>query len=306
MKRVFISIIAIVAALNLGACSDNSEPKSKIKEKTSSKVETQDTTEKETLPVDDNKYTMVDAFDKITTDLSGIYPTDFHLFYNTYDSTYCGKIDYDCTIKSADLDKIVIEAKADYSKYEDDLKERGYKFESDSKIYEIDLNEISSNELYTNILHEDQLTDENIKTIIDYFSSTVMDKSCIEKVYALIPANNLVFLEDYNCTDKFDGAVSSDGYEEKLRCKIPKEQIFVITNSYYSGYEVYSFEVWIKNNVIEQCVLPHKNGVRDESGQLIDTKPSESSIDDYFAKTLSWYREKGDSFKVKEITIPKE
>jgi len=91
-----------------------------------------------------------------------------------------------------------------------------------------------------------------------------------------------------------------------MKCKIPKEQIFVITNSSYSGYEVYSFEVRIKNDVIEQCVLPNKNGVRDESGQLIDEKPSEASIDDYFAKTISWYKEQGYSFKVKEITIPKE
>ncbi len=301
MKKAFITTIALVAVLSISSCSDNSSHKSKSREKTSFKAETQQVTEKETLPDIVNKYTMVDAFEKITTDFSGVYPTDFKIFYNTYDSAYCGKIDFDCTIKRADCDKIEIEAKADYSKYEADLKEMGYEFESDNKMYEI-----NTNEILTNILREDQLTDENVKNIIDYFSSTVMDKSCIEKVYALIPSNNIVFLDNYICTDKFDGAASSNGYEKEMKCKIPKEQIFVITNSSYSGYEVYSFEVWIKNNVIEQCVIPNKNGVRDESGQLIDGKPSEASIDDYFAKTISWYKEQGYSFKVKEIPIPKE
>jgi len=188
MKKTKYIVIALVAVLSLSSCSDNSSHKSKSREKTSSKAETQQVTEKETLPDNVNKYTMVDAFEKITTDFSGVYPTDFKFFYNTYDSTYCGKIDFDCNIKRADCDKIEIEAKADYTKYEDDLKEMGYEFESDNKTYEI-----KTNEIITNLLREEQLTDENVKAIIDYFSSTVMDRSCIEKVYALIPSNNIVF-----------------------------------------------------------------------------------------------------------------
>ena len=46
MKRVFISIISLAAALNLCACGDNSENKTKSREKSNSKVATQDTTEK--------------------------------------------------------------------------------------------------------------------------------------------------------------------------------------------------------------------------------------------------------------------
>ncbi|SEH46641.1 hypothetical protein SAMN02910265_00828 [Ruminococcus flavefaciens] len=83
MKRVFISIVALAATLNLCACGDNSENKSKNREKSNSKVETQHTTEKETLPDVANKYTMVDAFDKIDGRFSGVYPTDLSFFYNT-------------------------------------------------------------------------------------------------------------------------------------------------------------------------------------------------------------------------------
>ena len=50
MKKAFITTIALVAVLTLSSCSDNSTHKSKSREKTSSKAETQQVTEKGTLP----------------------------------------------------------------------------------------------------------------------------------------------------------------------------------------------------------------------------------------------------------------
>ncbi len=86
MKKTKYIVIALVAVLSLSSCSDNSSHKSKSREKTSSTVEMQKETDKTTQPGVDNNYTMVDAFDKIKTDISGVYPTDFKFFYNTSES----------------------------------------------------------------------------------------------------------------------------------------------------------------------------------------------------------------------------
>ena len=298
MKRVFISIIAIAVALNLCACSDNSEHKSKNKEKTSSKVETQEITEKETFPIDNNKYTMVDAFENITIKFSETYPSNISFFFNTSESTYNNKIDYDCVIKTADLDKIVIEAKADYSKYEDDLKEMGYMFESDTKEYEI-----STDEITTNILSENQLTEENVQAILDWCKLS-SDLEYIDKIYVLMPKNG-EFLKEYKCTDKVETGVSSLGCLEEMENKLPSNQIFMIRNTPTSGYKVFSFGVKLEKGKIMECSQIDSEGKRDDNGQVITETIDENSINDYFNDILEYYKSEGYSFELKEIQITK-
>ncbi|MCR4795817.1 MULTISPECIES: hypothetical protein [Ruminococcus] len=61
----------------------------------------------------------------------------------------------------------------------------GYKFETDSKMYEY-----STDDILANILREDQLTDENIKAIKDHIYSTICSEESKENilgVYALLP-----------------------------------------------------------------------------------------------------------------------
>ncbi|MCR4795818.1 MAG: hypothetical protein K5898_11780 [Ruminococcus sp.] len=88
MKKTKYIVIVLVAVLSLCSCGDNSSKMSKSREKTSSTAEMQKETEKITQPDIDNNYKMVDAFDKIKTDIFGVYPTDFKLFYNTSESDY--------------------------------------------------------------------------------------------------------------------------------------------------------------------------------------------------------------------------
>ena len=306
MKRVFISIVALAATLNLCACGDNSENKSKSREKSRSKVETQDTTEKETLPDIANKYTMVDAFDKIDISFSGVYPTDLSFFYNTSESDYNQKIDYDCTIKVADTEKIIIEVKADYSKYEADLEEMGYKFETDSKTYEY-----STDDIWANLLREDQLTDENVKAIMEHIYNYICDeehKDDIIGVYALLPKEE-VFLSDFKCSDNGDTGLTSSGYEKELLQKLPSKQIFVISkfqNSFSeeTEYKINSFEIRFEKGEVAECTNPNLERLIDENGRFTEETIDEANYGEYFNKLLAAYEQKGYSFDVKEIHMP--
>lgn len=294
MKKTKYIVIALVAVLSLSSCSDNSSHKSKSREKTSSTVEMQKETEKTTQPDVDNNYTMVDVFDKIKTDFSGVYPTDFKFFYNTSESDYNQKIDYDCTIKCADTEKIIVEVKADYSKFEADLKEMGYKFETDSKIYEY-----STDGILANLLREDQLTDENIKVVKDHIYSTICSEENILGVYALLPKEE-VFLSDFKCSDNGETGLTSSGHEKELLQKIPSKQIFVIEKyksnfSEETEYDIESFEVRFENGKVAQCTNPER---------LIDETIDETNYGEYFNKILADYEQKGYSFDIKEIQIP--
>ena len=259
-------------------------------------------TDKTTQPGVDNNYTMVDAFDKIKTDISGVYPTDFKFFYNTSESDYNQKIDYDCTIKRADTEKIIVEVKVDYSKYEADLKEMGYKFENDSKIYEY-----STDDILANLLREDQLTDENIKVIKDHIYSTINHdqvnqiKENILEVYALLPKEE-VFLSNFKCSDNGETGLTSSGHEKELLQKIPSKQIFVIEKyksnfSEETEYDIESFEVRFENGKVAQCTNPNPE-------RLIDETIDETNYVEYFNKILADYEQKGYTFDIKEIQIP--
>ncbi|MBQ6252438.1 hypothetical protein [Ruminococcus sp.] len=230
MKRVFISIIAFAAALNLCACSDNSEHKSKSNDRTSSKVETQDKTEKETLPDIANKYTMVDAFENVEPDIyNEKYPNEMWLTLLTRGSIYGGKMKYHCIIKSMDTEKIVIEAKADTDEYTEDLKEMGYKFESNVKTYEIDINQIASyiinksqldsviddvckkaNDVVLEDIKSNNKSSKDLEEMLeghtgeayqDMWDSVVYYNENVKPItyYALIPPEGTVFLSDQQC-----------------------------------------------------------------------------------------------------------
>ena len=327
MKRAFISIIALAAALNLCACGDNSENKSKSREKSSSKVETQDKTEKETLPDMENKYTMVDAFDKSFLKVYGTYPDNFTAFFCTADSDYNRKIDYDCVIKVADAEKIIIEVKADYSKYEDDLKEMGYKFESDTKTYELSLDDMKNSPYHdyqpcydysTRLLKKSQLTDENINMITEHCYNRITSPENIEKIYALIPKTS-VFLKDYTFTDKFETGVSSEGYKKEMLQKVPSNQVFVINRSFSIMTDEWSekintFGVELENGEIVECDMPSTAGILDVNGiedkneaakQQLEMRQFEEA-NEYFEKILDSYKKQGYDFEVVEIPITKD
>lgn len=301
MKKTFITAIALAAALSLSACGDKSQNKDNIKQ------EAPKATEEVTLPDVVSEYTKVDAFDKIIVDISGAYP-GFTFFFNTSESIYNKKIDYDCTIKTADLEKIVIEAKADYSKYENDLREMGYEFETDTKIYEI-----STDEIKTHLLREEQLTDENLNEIISHVTRYCDPEYIVNnKIYALMPKDN-VFLEDYKCTDKLSTGVSSSGYLDYLLQRIPESQFFMITNAPSNSpfdesiyYEVHNFDVEFENGKVSYCGYPQKDGIKDEYGRIVEEELDETNIDDYFDRLLSRYQDEGYTFEVKEIPLPIE
>ena len=230
MKRVFISIIALAAALNLCACGDNSENKSKSREKSSSKVETQEKKEKETLPDIVNKYTMVDAFENVEPHIyNEKYPNEMWVSLLTRDSIYGGKIKYHCIIKSMDTERIVIEAKADTDEYAEDLKEMGYKFSTYIKTYEIDINQIASyivNKSQLDSVIDDVCKKANEVVLEDIKSNNKYSKDLEEMLeghtgevyqnmwdsvvyynenvkpityYVLIPPEGTIFLSDQQC-----------------------------------------------------------------------------------------------------------
>ena len=320
MKRVFISIIALAAALNLCACGDNSENKSKSREKSSSKVETQDKTEKETLPDMENKYTMVDAFDKSFLKVYGTYPDDFTAFFCTADSDYNQKINYDCMMKVADAEKIIIEVKADYSKYEDDLKEMGYKFESDTKRYELSLDDMKNSPYYDNqpcydystrLLKNSQLTDKNINAITEHCYNRITSPENIEKIYVLIPKTS-VFLEDYTFTDKSGTGVKTESYQYKpeMLQKVLSEQVFVVHRTFSIttdewSEEINTFGVELENGEIVRCEMPSTPGILDENGNYSYAKVGEE-MNVYFEKILDSYKKQGYDFEVVEIPIAKD
>ena len=295
MKKSLFTAIALAAVISLNSCGDKPENKSKSKIKEKPEI----TTEAPTSPVEDDKYTVIDAFENITIEFSDSYPSNIRFFYNTSESTYNNKIDYDCMVKTADLDKIVIEAKADYSKYEDDLKEMGYMFESDTKLYEI-----STDEITTNILRESQLTDENVQTIMEW-CELIADREYIDKIYVLMPKDGM-FLKEYKCTDKGETGILSSECWKEMENKIPSNQIFVIRNTPTSGYEVFSFGVKLEKGKITECTRLNSEGRRDSNNQVITESVDEKNINDYFNDILEYYKSKGYSFDLKEIQIPRE
>ena len=329
MKRVFISIIALAAALNLCACGDKSEHKSKNKEKSSSKVETQDKTEKETQPDLADNYTMVDAFEKSFLKVYGTYPDNFTAFFCTADSDYNRKIDYDCMMKVADAEKIIIEVKADYSKYEDDLNEMGYKFESDTKTYELSLDDMKNTPYYdyqpcydysTRLLKKNQLTDENISAITEHCYNRITSPENIEKICVLIPKTS-VFLEDYTFTDKSETGVMTESYQYKpeMLQRVPSNQVFVINRSFSIMTDEWSekintFGVELENGEIVECDMPSTAGILDENGiedkneaakQQLEIRQLEEA-NEYFEKILDSYKKQDYDFEVVEIPITKD
>ena len=227
----------------------------------------------------------------------------------------------------ADAEKIIIEVKADYSKYEDDLKEMGYKFESDTKMYELSLDDMKNTPYYdtepcydysTRLLKNSQLTDENINAITEHCYNRLTSPENIEKVYVLLPTTS-VFLEDYLFADKIETGVRSDGYKEELIQKIPANQVFVINKTFSSMTDEWSekintFGVELENGAIVECDMPSTAGILDENGiedkneaakQQLEMRQLEEA-NEYFEKILDSYKKQGYDFEVVEIPITKD
>lgn len=324
MKKLFITTIALAAILSLGACGDKSEHKHKSRNRDnkesilfSSKANKEEKEESESDEKESHKskisdigkYTMLDAFDKTNVHIYYKYPQEALISYKDSESDYHNKISYSCTIKRADTEKIIVEAKADYSKCEEEFKKKGYKFESDIKTYEISTDDLEQSAL----LREDQLA-ENQETIIEFCQNYASTEN-LKKIYVLLPPKNTVFTENLKCR-----ADDSTGFCEDSEEKMLQKQVFFVNYASSilngnSGYQINSCKIELQNfeditkytnlSTPEQEGLVNENGemMLDENGKPIYALVEEDSIQEYFDGLMKYYRNQGYSFEIKEIPI---
>ena len=85
MKKSLFTAIALAAVISLNSCGDKPENKSKSKIKEKPEI----TTEAPTSPVEDDKYTVIDAFENITIEFSDSYPSNIRFFYKISKLIFC-------------------------------------------------------------------------------------------------------------------------------------------------------------------------------------------------------------------------
>ena len=112
MKRVFISIVALAAALNLCACGNKSEHKTKQesekKNENNIDIEIETITEKTTKKGVVNEIALVDPFETLSISIDNeksAYPECLDIKLDYGEKDFSSQIDYKANIKSADNKK---------------------------------------------------------------------------------------------------------------------------------------------------------------------------------------------------------
>ncbi|MDD7515126.1 hypothetical protein [Ruminococcus flavefaciens] len=210
MKRVFISIVALAAALNLCACGNKSEHKTKqeSEKKTENNIdiEIETITEKTTKKGVVNEIALVDPFETLSISIDNeksAYPECLDIKLDYGEKDYSSQIDYKANIKSADNKKIVLEVKAvpDEAALEDLFGDMKYKIVSDTREYDLPIGDVP-----ICLLDNSLLTKENLESI---------DKMCHEVVDERIKysIDNEVFEHDHTGDDEYEivSVYSSNG-----------------------------------------------------------------------------------------------
>ena len=182
MKRVFISIIALAAALNLCACGNNkTEDKSEEKIENTSGIEIETVTEKTTKPGVVNEIALVDPFETLSISIDNeksSYPECLDVKLDYGEKDFSSQINYKANVKSADNQKIVIEIMAEpneeaLEKLFGDMK---YRIVSDKREYDLSINDVP-----ICLLDNSLITNENLESI---------DKICREVIDERIDRDN--------------------------------------------------------------------------------------------------------------------
>ncbi len=295
MKKALFTTIALATVLSLSSCGDNSTHTAEI----SGKDKPQTTTEAVTLA---DELKEVDIFENCSITIfdayQDVYPNNLNFCYSTLKSDYKDKVDYGCTI-TGDCNKIIAEVNVDKDKCNEALKADGLKIEADNKTYEIDLSETK-----TMLLRKEQLTDEVIETINDSATGIYTDDRRIEKLYALVPKNDTIFFNDFQCTERED----KEGLTGKPKDvkKLPEYQIFAILPDQNDCYKILMFDTKFKNGKIEGACGYIEYGDPRENGRYERTFTKEE-LDSVFDRMIEEQKEKCENCcecEVLEIPVP--
>ena len=295
MKKALFTTIALTAVLSLSSCGDNSTHTTEI----SGKDKPQTTTEAVTLA---DELTEVDVFENCEIHIDDAYehcyPNNLYFFMTTItdeNDVLKDKVDYKCTI-TGDCNKIVAEVMVDKEKCNEALKDDGLKIKSDSKTFEIDLNETK-----TQLIRKEQLSEEVINTLTEQINATWYNKP--DKIYALLPKDETIFFKDFECNNSKHEIWETGQYgTPDIDNKLPESQII--------GFVPYDEE----HTQIIECNPQFKEGklldwyqcsdyrVKRDDGRY-ESKLSNAEVNDVFDSMISQLREEGYEFEVVEIPV---
>ncbi|MCR5599427.1 MAG: hypothetical protein K6G33_01595 [Ruminococcus sp.] len=318
MKRVFISIIALAAALNLCACGNKSEDKSKSKKETKSEttlgIEIETVTERTTKPGVVNEIAIVDPFETLSLSLDNdksAYPEclDIKMDYGKKD--FSEQIEYKAKLISADDDKIVVEVTAnpDEAAFEELFGDMEYKINGETREYEISVEEAP-----VCLLDNSLLTNENLESIdklcrevVDQRIQYLIDTEIIEHDHTGDDDYELVSI--YAVNGRIDDYISSP-----IDMDLDYPYYFVgnemdvhnnrVVYLYKSKSEVYyavtAHPVFMDGKVVEErCTV-----FTDTAGLLMQydsAEEAEEGIKDWLERMCVGYQD-GDLKKIKDMT----
>lgn len=210
MKKIIAFCSALLLAAAFTGCgkssSDNSSSAPTNNSSENSNSEKSDKEEK----------VVVDAFDKVAYGVlkeddwghPNVYPQNFIIEMNASESPFGSIMPFSYSIEKADIDEIVIKAKANVEEIQDFLDNYNYSVEETEKSFYI-----KTSDLKTALLSADQITNDTKTTLIngmiDKLGSTFKTPENeefekekaesqntefnIEKMYAIVPKHDIIF-----------------------------------------------------------------------------------------------------------------
>lgn len=230
MRKLFSALTALSLLIAFSSCAASID---EIDTNSSSNINIESNIEEEAV--------ILDAFENVEPTFTyGDYPYQkMNYKLDTKNSEFNNRLSYSSKIISADTKKIIIEVKADIEKFNFYNLPKNSKFETDTKIYEISLDDISSC-----IINKEQL-DKCLDTIVNIDVATLDSTSSVGgkiiSCYFILPKEETIFYENLELNSSIpysDMAVFEldDRYPVKPNCYYIAERTF---NS-EPEYRVYS------------------------------------------------------------------
>lgn len=169
MKKVITLCTALLLTVAITGCGNSAE-ESSLSTPTNSSSEKSTSQEQETTaakvvvdPFENYKYMIPSIYDEDSgSSKLNIYPDNFEIFFDSSETPFDSRINFNYSVENADNEKLVIKITANLDNISDFLDETEYAVEKTEEIYEFNVTELT-----TSLLSTKNLTDDNKTLLIE-------------------------------------------------------------------------------------------------------------------------------------------
>lgn len=259
MKKTITFITAmLIAVAAFASCNSSSNDSS-----TPDKLDSSNSSEHATEAHMDNEKIVVDPFENmdITFSDESVYPDYFDITFDASNTPFGQEMNFTFFVDSADINGIVIKAKADIDDVDDIIEENNYTVNETEKTYTF-----PNTELTTRFLSIEQFTAENIDAITTIMKNELIDTLenadentvfTLQRLYSVIPKSDIEFEPQKRKIDtklKTDENSFEDKYTNLCELKI-RSQVLYHTAGIFTDENGKHFTVVLKSKLNNDALL---------------------------------------------------